>query len=76
MGENSPGLTVLTSPIFEKLDKILICLEWEEYYPLSFLQALERELSGHTSLILDIRSHNVAQPIFRFENSWMLREGF
>lgn len=51
-------------------------ISWEEYYPLAVVQALERELSDHTPLILDTGKKENHSPIFRFENSWMLREGF
>lgn len=37
---------------------------------------LAREVSDNTPLIIDTGSHSVTQPIFRFENSWMLRESF
>ena len=37
---------------------------------------MEREMPDHTPLLLDIGDHKKIQPIFRFENAWMLMEGF
>lgn len=54
----------------------MVCPDWEEHYPLSVVHALERELSDHTPLILDTGEREKSTPIFRFENAWMLREGF
>lgn len=65
-----------SDPTYEKLDRILICPDWEEHYPLAVVQALERELSDHTPLILDAGERIQHTVIFRFENSWMLRDGF
>lgn len=75
-GRNFTWANNQAGPTYEKLDRVLICPESKEHYPLSFLQALAREVIDHTSLILDTGSHNASQPIFMFENSWMLREGF
>ena len=63
-------------PTYEKLDKIFICPDWEDHYPLTEVYALERELSDHTPFILDTGGKKYTPSIFRFENSWMLREGF
>ena len=38
----------LEEPKYEKLDRILICPNWEDHYPLTKVYALERELSDHT----------------------------
>ena len=42
-------------PTFEKLDRILICPDWEDKYPLTCVVALEREISDHTPLLIDTR---------------------
>lgn len=75
-GRNFTWANNLVDPTIEKLDRVLICPDWEEHYPLSFRQALKREVSDHTPLLLDTGSHNISQPIFKFQNSWMLRDGF
>ena len=59
-------------PTYEKLDRVLICLDWEDHYPLIEVFALDRELLDHTPLIADTGENTYAPPIFRFENSWML----
>ena len=38
----------LPDPTYEKLDRILICPDWEDKYPLAPVSALEREISDHT----------------------------
>ena len=62
-------------PTFKKLDRILICPDWEDEYPLTYVNALERELSDHTPLIIDTGTPSKKPPIFRFENAWFEREG-
>ena len=66
----------LPEPTHEKLDRILICPDWEDKYPMTMVTALEREISDHTPLLLDSGEQRNAPPIFRFENAWMLKEGF
>ena len=65
-------------PTFEKLDRILMSTEWEQKFPLSIVQALSRDISDHTPLLLSTgeRSHCRNQPLFRFELSWLTIEGF
>jgi hypothetical protein len=53
----------------EKLDRILITTEWEEKFQLSTVRALTREISDHTSLLLNT-------PMFKYELGWLLRDGF
>lgn len=65
----------LPQPTFEKLDRILCSVEWEETYPLTKISALCREKSDHVPLFLDTGDVVKTDPIFRFENSWFLREG-
>ena len=62
-------------PTFEKLVRILICPDWEDKYPLTYVTALERELSDHTPLLIDTGIPSRKPPIFRFENAWLEREG-
>jgi hypothetical protein len=60
----------LATPTFEKLDRILITMEWEEKFPLSMVQALAREVSDdHTPLLLKSgeSSHLVTQHMFKFD---------
>ena len=48
MGEISLGKNNLDDPTYDKLDIILICPNWEDYYPMCLVQALEREIYDHT----------------------------
>lgn len=57
----------LDDPTYEKLDTILIRPDWEEHYPLSVVQTLEREIFDHTPLLLDTGDIRKKSPIFRFE---------
>lgn len=65
-------------PTFEKLDRILVSTELEQKYPLSTVQALTREISDHTPLLLNTGNgtHHVIQTLFKFEFGWILRDGF
>jgi hypothetical protein len=68
----------LANPTFEKLDRILMTMEWDEKFPLSTVQALTREVSDYTPLLLNSgeSSHMATQPMFKFELGWLLRDGF
>jgi exonuclease III len=68
----------LENPTFEKLDRVLVSTEWEQKYPLATVQALTREISDHTPLLFNTgnKSLNGAQPLFKFELSWLLSENF
>jgi hypothetical protein len=39
-------------PTFERLDRVLVSTEWEQKYPLVAVDALTREISDHTPLLL------------------------
>ena len=38
----------LPNPSYEKLDRVLTVIEWEEKFPLVTIQALQRAISDHT----------------------------
>jgi hypothetical protein len=65
-------------PTFGTFDRILVTTEWEAKFPVTTVQALTREISDHTPLLMNTRSgtHSNKQPLFKFELSWLLREGF
>jgi hypothetical protein len=66
------------NPTYEKLDRILMSTEWEQNFPLSNVIVLSRDISYHTPLLLDTgrnTSMNI-QHLFKFELSWLLRDGF
>jgi hypothetical protein len=43
---------------YEKLDRILVT-DWEQKFPLDSVQALTREISDHTPLLLDGGNHRI-----------------
>jgi hypothetical protein len=53
-------------------------IEWEEQFSLTMIQALTREVSEHTPLLLnsDEPSHMATEPMFKSELGWLLRDGF
>jgi hypothetical protein len=66
------------NPTFEKLDRVLASVEWEQKFPLVSVRALTRVGSDHTPLFIDSGDHaqigNNAR--FSFELSWFEQEGF
>ena len=67
----------LQNQTFEKLDRILVCTDFESKYPVTSVQALSREISDHTPLLCSTNSSSPAyQPHFKFELGWLLRDGF
>jgi hypothetical protein len=62
---------------FEKLDRILVCTDFESKYPVMTVQALSREISDHTPLFYNTNNpSSTYQPQFKFELGWLLRDGF
>jgi exonuclease III len=61
-------------PTYEKLDSVLASMEWEQKFPLVTVDALNREISDHTPLLLSTgeRVHRGGQPEFKFELSLFL----
>ncbi|WVZ71809.1 LOW QUALITY PROTEIN: hypothetical protein U9M48_020345 [Paspalum notatum var. saurae] len=68
----------LTHQTFEKLDRVLVTTEWESKYPKASVQALSREISDHTPLLLNSGDGDSISPhnVFKFELGWLLHEGF
>ena len=65
-------------PTYEKLDKILVSTDWEQNFPISTVEALTRELSDYTPLLLDTgnAAHRGNNHLFKFELGWLTRDGF
>ena len=62
---------------FEKLDRILVCTDFESNFPLTTVHALTREISDHTPLLFSTNKPSPSyQPQFKFELGWLLRDGF
>ena len=71
-------LVLLIVPTYEKLDRVLASTEWEQKFPLVTVDALNREISDHTPLLLCTgeRVQRSSQPEFKFELSWFLQKDF
>jgi hypothetical protein len=65
-------------PTYERLDRVLVSTEWEQNYPLATVDALNREISDHTPLLLSTgeNAKPKKQPPFKFELGWLLKDGF
>jgi hypothetical protein len=66
------------TPTFEKLDRILASVEWENKFPLVMVRALTRTGSDHTPLLIDSgeQAHTGNKAHFSFELSWFHQDGF
>lgn len=60
-------------PLFQKLVRCLMSIDWEEMFPLVSVCALVRELSDHTPLLVDTGSGGFVAASFKFELCWLLR---
>jgi hypothetical protein len=67
-----------TTQTFEKLDRVLASVEWEQKFPLVTVRALTRTGSDHTPLLIDSgeQAHHGSKTKFLFELSWLKQEGF
>ena len=52
-GRKFTWANALPNPTFEKLDRVLASVEWEQKFPFVTVQALSRGISDHTPLLLD-----------------------
>jgi endonuclease/exonuclease/phosphatase family metal-dependent hydrolase len=50
----------LQNQTFEKLDRILICTDFESKFPHTTVHALNREISDHTPLLLSTNNPSLA----------------
>jgi hypothetical protein len=66
------------NPTYEKLDRVLAIVNWEQKFPLVTVRALTRTDSDHAPLLIDSGNHahigNKAH--FSFEISWLKHENF
>jgi hypothetical protein len=65
-------------PTYEKLDRVLASVEWEQKFPLVTVRALTRAGSDHTPLLIDSgqHAHRGNRLRFSFELSWFEQDGF
>ena len=68
----------MPNPAFEKLDRVLASVEWEQKFPFVTVQALSRGISDHAPLFVDSgeATHMGNKNSFSFEMAWFEREGF
>jgi hypothetical protein len=64
------------SPSWSRLDKFLVCLEWEVKFPDLFQKRLHRLCSDHFSILLDFGGIQGGKQSFKFQNMWLNVEGF
>lgn len=66
------------TPTYEKLDRVLASVSWEQKFPLVSVRALTRSGSDHTPLLLDSgdQAFKGNKYHFSFELAWLKKEGF
>jgi len=60
----------------EKLDRVLVTVDWEIRYPSCFLQALSSDVSDHCPLHLALNAAFNSKRRFHFENFWLKIPGY
>jgi endonuclease/exonuclease/phosphatase family metal-dependent hydrolase len=65
-------------PTYEKLDRVLASITWEQKFPLVTVRALSRSDSDHTPILIDsgVKAHLGNKSKFSFELYWLRQEGF
>ena len=67
----------LPNQTFEKLDRVLVCTDFESKYTHTTVRTLTREISDHTPLLFSTNNSSITyQAQFKFELGWLLRDGF
>jgi hypothetical protein len=71
-------LVTTDTPSYEKFDRVLMSVEWENKFPLVSVRALTRAGSDHTPLLTDSgeQAHLGNKAHFAFELSWLRQDGF
>jgi hypothetical protein len=62
--------------IWSRIDRFLLSLSWEDYYPEVVQRRLPRVCSDHFPLILECGDSRGGKKYFKFENMWLKHEGF
>jgi hypothetical protein len=64
-------------PILAKLDRIFVSTNWAGAFPLARINALPKEISDHTPLMIDSSGNSsFGKKKFRFERLWLERTYF
>jgi hypothetical protein len=63
---------------YEKLDRVLSTVNWEQKFPLVTVRALTRSGSDHAPILIDLgnQAHIGNKPHFSFEFSWLKHDNF
>jgi hypothetical protein len=66
------------NPTFEKLDRVLVSMDWEIQFPLTSVEPRDRNISDHTPLVINTgaSTHLAGNRPFKFERGWLVRDGF
>ena len=77
-GRKFTWANAMPNPTYEKLDRVLASVAWEQKFPVVTVQALSRGISDHTPLLLDSggATYSGNKNVFSFEMAWFEREGF
>lgn len=77
-GRKFTWANTLPNPTFEKLDRILTSVDWEQKFPLVTVRAMPRAISDHTPLLVDSgdATHAGNKNTFSSELAWFERESF
>jgi hypothetical protein len=64
-------------PILAKMDRVFVSTDWAGAFPLARINALPKEISDHTPLLIDSGSNSsFGKKKFRFERWWLERTDF
>jgi hypothetical protein len=64
------------SPTMSKIDRALVCVDWDLAFPDSLLQAISSSVSDHAPLHLSMTATLRPKKRFKFETFWLQLEGF
>jgi len=63
-------------PVASRLDRFLVSLDWEEFFPEMVQKRLIRSFSDHFPICLESLVVARGKAPFRFENMWLVHEAF
>ena len=68
---------LLPTPTYEKLDRVLASVDWEQKYPPVSVHVMQRAISDHTPLLVDSgdATHICNKNTFSFELAWLREIG-
>jgi len=62
--------------VASRLDRFLMSVDWEEFFPDMVQKRMARPFSDHFSICFETLISDRGKPPFRFENMWLESEGF